>query len=64
MTSFRVELGGPKKKPHEEFTEKEKKALFHFLDKNNDEEQALDFAKRWFNCTQFTLMMLIMEHIE
>ena len=62
ITTFITQLGVPKKKTSEEFSEKEKEALFHFLEKNDEDDDALDFATRWFNCTQMTLLLLIVEH--
>ena len=66
MTTFRIEIdkaGESKKKLSKDFSEEEKKALFSFLEKNDEDDSAITFAMEWFNCTQFTLMTLIMEHM-
>ena len=62
MGTFRIKLGREKKKTSKEFTASEKKALFYFLEKNKEDEQALDFVLRWFNCTRLTFITLIIEH--
>ena len=46
MGTFRIKLGREKKKTSKEFTASEKKALFYFLEKNKEDEQALDFVLR------------------
>jgi hypothetical protein len=66
MTTFRIEIDksqGPKKSS-KDFSEEEKKALFAFLEKNDEDENAMKFAQEWFNCTQMTLMMLIVEDMQ
>ena len=42
----------------------EKKALFSFLEKNSKDKLALDFVKRWFNCSQMTIMLLMIKKNE
>ena len=61
MTDFIIEINKAreKKKTSDDFTEKEIEQLFHFLEKNDEDEYALDFAQRWFNCTRMTLILLI-----
>jgi len=58
MTSLRTQLGDQKKRTSQEFTDYDKKVLFYFLDKYKEDDLALDFVQRWFNCTQTTLIML------
>jgi len=51
-------------KTSEEFTEQELKALSYFLEKHDEDELAIGFAMRWFNCTKMTIMILTMRHMK
>ena len=62
MTTYRMNLEDYTNKKHAAlFTEKEKEILFNFLEKNPDDERALDFIMRWFNCTMMTIICLMVE---
>lgn len=62
MTIYKIKLEDYNNKKHAAlFTEKEKEMLFNFLEKNPDDERALDFSMRWFNCTMMTIICLMVE---
>ena len=66
MATFQIDISKAKepKKASEDFTKEEKKALFTFLDANNEDEDALKFAMNWFKCTKMTIILLTMEHMK
>jgi len=66
MATFQIDINKAKepKKTSKDFTEEEKKALFTFLEANDEDENALKFAMDWFKCTQMTIVLLTMNHIK
>ncbi len=48
-------------KTYSDFSEKETQILFEFLERHSDDEKALYFVKRWFNCTMHTIVFLMFQ---
>jgi hypothetical protein len=59
---FKIDISKSKnKKTSKDFSEKEKDALFKFLEENGDDPLAIDFAMEWFNCSHMTITILTMQ---
>lgn len=62
MSSYRINLNeNNNKKTAKDFTDIDKKALFKFLEKHPEDQNAIEFAMKWFNCGRMTLIHLTIE---